>query len=186
MNGSSGNARRSRWTRERILEEIRKRHAAGLPLRGVWRIDYPLNSAACRYFGGWRKALLAAGLPAKPFREWTPERVVEAIRVRFQQGRMLENVRREDSGLEYAGKRCFGSWQAALEAAGVSLPHRWSAKRVLAEIQRRRQEGLPLVGLCRREPALFSAASRYFGSWPAAMAAAGIDPTPRWSQGVLV
>jgi hypothetical protein len=188
MSTPSANATPPAWTPERVIQEIRARHADGRPLRGVWRTDRALDIAARRCFGGWRKALLAAGLSAVPYRRWAKESVVEAIRARQQLGQILSNVRLEDSGLGYAAQKCFGSWQAALAAAGVSLPDRWTADRVLAEIHRRRKEGLPLAGFSTQDPALFRAARRHFGDWQAALAAAGIPLESRrsWSPESVV
>ena len=53
---------RQRWSRQRVVEEMRARHARGLKL--ATDADYRLTAAAQRYFGTWSRALAAAGLPS--------------------------------------------------------------------------------------------------------------------------
>ena len=54
---------RRQWTRQLVLEEIRRRKDRGLPLNSLAsKQDPPLTGAAIRLFGSWRQALLAAGI----------------------------------------------------------------------------------------------------------------------------
>ena len=53
---------RKSWTAEKVLQEIRARKLRGLQLRNMGEHDNPLACAAQSYFGGWRKALEAAGV----------------------------------------------------------------------------------------------------------------------------
>ena len=52
------------WSRERVIEEVRRRAAAGLLLNvtSVRDEDGPLYSAACTHWGSWAKAAEASGL----------------------------------------------------------------------------------------------------------------------------
>ena len=55
----------AKWTRENIIREILRREAANLPLHlrhDLQGIDPRLYRAAARIFGGWRNALMAAGV----------------------------------------------------------------------------------------------------------------------------
>jgi hypothetical protein len=55
---------RRRWTSNAVLDEIRARQSAGLPLSSsIFKEDPPLAGAATRLFGSWSLALDAAGIP---------------------------------------------------------------------------------------------------------------------------
>jgi hypothetical protein len=64
---------------------------------------------------------------------------------------------------------------------------KWDSQRVLESIRLRHQEGKPLnfTAVHADFNGLICAARHYFGSWPNALAAAGIDPeqTPRGRRG---
>jgi hypothetical protein len=53
-----------RWTRVRLVREIRNRHRSGQAMTA--RHQSALVDAARAVFGGWRQALQAAGVPAVP------------------------------------------------------------------------------------------------------------------------
>ena len=107
-----------RWTREKVIEAIRKRHP--LLLSRTWRQDQGLYGAAKKHFGTWRGAVIAAGL--EPTRkQWSRDRVLAEIRERHARGGSMSStaVFREDPPLAGAGTRLFGTWRAAVAAAGL-------------------------------------------------------------------
>jgi hypothetical protein len=64
-------------------------------------------------------------------RKWTRDRVVEAIRERHQPGTSVSEIWRDDGALCGAAVRCFGSWRAALIAAGLQPSRkRWTKQLV--------------------------------------------------------
>ena len=86
-----------------------------------------------------------------------------------------------DSGLLDAAKRVYGTWKAAVQAAGVSYPRRnvpwkWPREKVLKEVRRRHRLGLSLraIEIHRDCRGLGAAGEREFGTWPRAVAAAGV------------
>lgn len=110
------------WTRDAVLAAIRTWHAEGRPLTVISRQDQGLYSAAKKLFGDWRSAVVAAGL--KPARQqWTPDRVLEEIRLRYARGAALTSTRifQDDPPLAGAGTRLFGTWREAVAAAGLSI-----------------------------------------------------------------
>ncbi len=143
-------------------------------------------------FGGWKRAIESAGLDPKNVcrrrRKWTAQRIAQRIRELHEQGADLSHSAAKKSH-QYlvtvaCSADCFGSWRAAIEAAGLSYEdvskHRsWSRESILSEIKRLHQAGEPLsYRQARREHgALVAAAStgRYFGSWAAALRAAGVN-----------
>ena len=125
-----------RWNRQRIIAAIQERQQRGLKLTDVDEHDVGLAQAARAYFGGWSAAVQAAGFtPAYP--KWNQERVLKAILDRRRQGLSLQRVWGSDRPLYLAAHRHFGSWQNALEAAGIKGRRRqqWSKQRVLTELR---------------------------------------------------
>ena len=168
---------RTRWTRKVVLEEIRARWQDGAPMTVA--ANPKLAAAAIRRFSRWTAALRAAGVPQKPQRTWSTPIVLETIRALHRQGVLPERGGYCDSALVAAAAARFRSWHRALVAAGVRAPDekptrafRWTAERVIEAIQNRYVQGLPLVRGHDRH--LASAAVRRFGSWRAAVVAAGI------------
>lgn len=127
--------------------------------------------------------------------KWAPERVIEQIRALVKEGADLRHgaVATSHQKLVSAAIRYFGSWGAAVNAAGVdyneilraSLKNRaakvkrWSRDSILEGIRELASTNGSLAASSAREknPALFSAAvsARYFGSWRKAVTAAGFD-----------
>ena len=125
------------WSNERIVEEIGRLHATGFDITQsrVESLDSRLTSAAIRYFGSWRDAVEAAGIDYETvaslgrlrrrdkITKWTQETIVEEIRRLHAQGEDLTSTVVRSSHLSlYATARRkdhFGSWSAALAAAGI-------------------------------------------------------------------
>ncbi len=145
-------------------------------------------------------------------RTWSKERVVQAILARQQQGLPFSTIYQDDINLYAAGKRYFGTWNKALQAAGLpEHKKRWSRKAVVCAILARQRQGLPLAGLTPRtierwskeriiaelrywdgqsrhvvrlqDQSLLGAAARFFGSVEEATKAAGVELRQRrWSR----
>ncbi|MBI3273063.1 MAG: hypothetical protein HYZ53_29000 [Planctomycetes bacterium] len=116
---------------------------------------------------------------------WTDARVLETIRRMAGAGKSLSATDLKGRSLLIAGTNHFGSWDAALSAAGVDPasvrriePHgSWSRERVLAEIEQLEAGGHDLspLNMTKMNVQLYSASWTYCGGWPAALKAAGID-----------
>src|ERR1041385_5558262 len=119
-------ARRQAWSRERVIKEIRKLHRAGHHMSssaivGAGREDLVL--AAIKYTGGWVQARKEAGVPFKAKRlfnmpVWDAATVVAEIELRHRQGLPLA-LSKSPKSLTCAARRVFGSWRAAVTAAGL-------------------------------------------------------------------
>lgn len=178
---------RNTWSRERILRHILEREADGLPLNtGGEGIDKQLYSAARRIFGSWRNAILAAGITPEhvlTWDRWSPARILAKIRAISRRQRPLttDQVDRRYRNLASAARRHFGSWSKAVVAAGVDPGRmqrviRWTRERVIEAILTRALRSEPLVARLIDPRSLVDAGQRFFGSWQAAVAAAGMDP----------
>lgn len=189
---------RREWSRSDVVDAIRRRRASGLPLslasmkRGGHR-DLSLLGAGVRQFGSWRLAVEAAGIPydsVRAVRAWTPERVTAEIRRRYESGEgiTVSAVIRADSGLRAAAVRFFGSWRSAVAAAGLDYAtaravETRSREQVIADIRAAHVAGRCLLTSAARAhtPSLYRAGVFYFGSWGAALQAAGV-PLPEASR----
>jgi hypothetical protein len=103
-------------TAREAIEQIQALAAARKCLRAG---DHgKLWHAAIRHFGSWKKALAKAGCNDVHLL-WTKERVIERIRTRQAKGQPVNSAQIMDLDryLYAAGRRRFGSWAAALEAA---------------------------------------------------------------------
>lgn len=170
--------------------------------------DEALTGAARRLFGSWGKAITAAGLdyeaikaearsrPASPPGTWDSTVVVKRIQERATEGKPLNAhaVQIDDSKLYSAAVVHLGSWGKAVEAAGLDyLEHRrtieWSPEKLTAKIQELHAAGADLSdnNINLLAGAMYGAAFVHFGSWPAAIEAAGIEyrevsKTTTWSR----
>jgi len=176
------------WTKERVIRRIRELERRGVVMnvKSVGRIDGGLAQAARRLWGSWDKALAVAGFDATNIRRqrppWTRASLVRAIQAHAASGaRVTRNAIRPRS-IGKAAERLFGSFDAALEAAGVAqqrnLPPQWSRAKVEAAIQSRVQKREPVncMTVIKADQGLYDAARRHHGGWNQALCAAGIDP----------
>jgi hypothetical protein len=124
-------------------------------------------------FGTWYNALEAAGVETSGFRHWTRQGILRAIRKRRREGGslMASVVNEEDCGLGGAARRYFGSWEEAVEAAGLNYskinPFKDRSRRALASELRRwvKKHGpLSWTDMNTRDVALLSSVNRRFGS----------------------
>lgn len=180
-----------RWTARRVIVSIQDYYVRRLPIHIHGFGDRRLAGAAKRRFGGWAAAVAAAGLadklpPPVPTRKWTRPAVLEGIRAWHAQGRPISNVSKQDQGLYSAAKKYFGGWRAAVIAAGLEPTRKqWSRDRVVAEIRQRqaRAGAMSSTAIFRDDPPLAGAATRLFGTWRDAVAAAGLSISARMKPG---
>lgn len=185
-------ARKTRWTKEGVLEAIHNRVEKNLPLNSfaVRQDNEALWQAAKRYCGGWASALKEAGVTgnrrcsdtprARPG-SWSREIILARIQEYRDQGASLgaHQMQKVDNRLVSAAGYYFGSWARALEAAGVnpdavrsSVP--WTRDRVVMLIQDAKKSGADLADRSIRfwNRALYRAACDHFGTWEQAVQAA--------------
>lgn len=189
------------WSNEAIVAAIRARARAGESLApgATRKASGRLLAAATYHFGTWRAAVEAAGFDyhailalskqatVRRRREkgfWDTARVLAAIRATARAGKPLNSlaVQNEDGGLVAAAIRHVGSWARAVELATgrayeeVRRNHPWSAVEVLETIRARRDRGATLRGRAVLQEAntLYTAARTHFGTWRAALQAAGV------------
>ncbi len=183
---------RQRWSKDKVIERLRAL-GSKYPGENIRNIDSNLAHAAARRFGSLGKAIEAAGIEP-PRRRWTEDRIISAIQERYIAGEPQHIEGLGDIPLAQAAKRRFGSWAAAVEAAGladrivVRKPLRyWTAEDVIAEIQKWHAEGHAFKDVWTQHAALVNAARRHFPTWRAAMKAAGFECGRRnWDQPTII
>jgi hypothetical protein len=178
-----------RWTRDEVLKSIAVLEAKGEKLNSghMARFHPGLGYAGRQYFGSWEGAIKAAGLDYDSIRRkgfWTRAKLAERIRGLKRAGKPLHYSAAEASygGLVGAANAHFGSWRKAIEGAGldytkIKRQKEWSQKAIVREIKRMKREGLDLsttIPVRAKYRILHAAAIRYFGTWAAAMKAAGL------------
>ena len=181
-----------RWNKETIAEEIRRLQKAGKDLNygAVQMENLRLLRAATRYFGSWKAAIEHAGLAydeIRRYRVWTRASIIERIKEHHANGEDLSwrHVSTTlDPPLAAAAIRSqrFGSWENALNAAGIAYQHvrrhrSWDEETILEELKRMHQAGesLRVSDVAKTQPALVAAARRRFESWYDAVEEAGIE-----------
>ena len=183
--------RTDRWTRARIIAQIQQRHRRGQTLcRAAIVRDEPAARRFCYaadyQFGTWSRALRAAGFDPAVIRDrdglWPRRRVLKEIRRRYRGGGLLntDTMLRENLPLHAAGRRHFGTWRAAVQAAGVDYSRcvlggirGWTKGKVRTALQQRIRRNEASADLIREQsPCLYRAAMHYYGTWGAAKRAA--------------
>ncbi len=187
-------------SKEDICKGIQQHNNADLPLGSqALRYGKPeeahLYRTGIRLYGSWKAAIEAAGLLYSDFVEVQnpyPEKddILKEIRRRYKKkmklnARGLEKEPNKDNALLWSGRKKFGGWQEAIEAAGISFDEislirvrkYLAPETVISEIQRREKEGLPVTSSKvqtgeHADYALVSNARKHFGSWADALKAA--------------
>lgn len=118
---------------------------------------------------------------------WTSEQVLAEIRAWEGRGEPLyaNHVRLNYQELLAASIRYYGSWQKAVEMAGISYDRvrkyrKWSNEIIIREIRELHAQGVDLsfraMALSQHNPMVHAAIRpKYFGSWKSALEAAGLQ-----------
>ncbi len=164
------------------LIRMRKRDGKSLEARDV---PSRLRGAARRYFGGWTAALAAAGLVVEDEvarRTWSDAELVLALRALARDRPEMTRSELHRSRVGAAAASRFGSLARALSQAKLArwprrlhrpLPGRDDVVRLL-RLRRARGEALTMAATRRDELRVVKAALAHFGTWRAALAAAGL------------
>ena len=181
----------TKWSLDAARHWVHERLAAGLPTTAAYLPPGLSHMITRRVKGGWAAFVASMGLryEGRTIRRgyWTKDAVVAAIRRRAQAGRPLNvsavHSSRESDAMMHQARRLFGSWDAALRAAGIdpsAIRKRRSlrADDVAAAIRAWHTAGRSLAqGIASRtDYALVRAAVRIHGGWDRALRAAGVAP----------
>ena len=177
-----------KWSRQAVVRRILELAAEDRPLNAgaIQRSEATLASAAGRWFRCWDDALDAAGIDpaiwARRVPRWTKERILQTIQSIHRSGGAVSHAVLRRNSITQAAKLLFGSWDAALRAAGLDpnvirvYRKPWTPEEVVQEIRRKARSGEPLNAKNVSPYSLRRRGRIFFGSWDAALAAAGLDP----------
>jgi len=185
-----------KWTRETILGALQQLHSTGhnLAPRALNRTRKRLYLEALQEFGSYREALSAAGIdPATvmrfpKMRRWTREAIIQTLQAIYAAGDAPTTravIKHGSYGMYEAVVREFGSWTAAVEAAGIPVTWQythWTHDLVLSKLAQLQAEGqdMRFSVISRKYPALRSAIRQLFGSYRVALA--GLKAIPAWQS----
>jgi hypothetical protein len=188
-----------RWSKEKVLEELRERARKKQELAQS-RVRAPLVNAAIHYLGSYAKAIAAVGLDYEAIKihgaGLDREEIIAKLQELDRAGVKLNYGRIREQGWVLLGgmRREFGTTARALKAAGVPYypRHIWNRRKVLAGLRQVQREGrgLSLSSMLKGNRRLEAAAVKYFGSYGAAIEALGLDyaqvRTTQWSKEKIV
>ena len=115
--------------------------------------------------------------------KWSAEKTISALQSFHRRRKRINStyVRKYHEPLYCAGIRYFGSWNAALEAAGflhaVTRRNKWSRVIIVEKIKKFLADHEPLHNnhIKSNHSILYTVSCQYFGSWGQAVEAAGVD-----------
>lgn len=119
------------WSPEKVKSEILRIYDNDLPLFASYaKNNYvALYGAASTFNGGWKQAVEKAGLDYGQINrraneiDWSPSLIKKAILEIDERGEDLceSVILRKQSSLRTAARRVFGSWEGAIEYAGLEI-----------------------------------------------------------------
>ena len=119
------------WSAEKVKSEILNIYNNELPLFAQYaKNNYvALYGAASTFHGGWKQAVRKAGLDYNQINkraneiDWSPSLIKKAIlEINGRGEKLCESiVLRKQSSLRTAARRMFGSWEGAIEYAGLEI-----------------------------------------------------------------
>ncbi|MEK7565276.1 MAG: hypothetical protein AAB501_03510 [Patescibacteria group bacterium] len=122
--------KRKFWTKGKIQHQIYNLLKANVPLHGQHLVINGMEDlfrAGVEFFGSWKATIESCGLDyelvkRRGNKKWTPESIIAEIKTLKQRGVRLnsKNIQTLRRSLVSAGKRYFGSWGQAVDAAGMS------------------------------------------------------------------
>lgn len=135
------------WSKNAVAVEIRTWFRLGLPLHHTFiqRNRHDLFRAAWRHCGGWAEAVARAGFNYEKiklvrYNYWSKGKILKEIKRLEKEGVRLnvKAIKRDRGDLFATAWVLFGSWDQAVEAAGISYQAHcrvWSSKAWLRKIK---------------------------------------------------
>jgi hypothetical protein len=179
---------RAVWSKDRVVGELRRLDARGAPTGWaelMQRGRGALVRAAAAHAGGLQQARVAAGVepPRRrpPVKRWDRAAIVAAIQAQVRARKPLASSKAPQR-LVAAARWHFGSWEAALAAAGIE-PDAVRLQRapvtrdeVIARIRGMARRGTAVRASTLKPVVKLDTVRKLFGSIEAAVRVAGIEP----------
>jgi ribosomal protein S8 len=180
---------KSKWTKDKIIEEIKRRYSNGEPINYRYmnrKHNWLCVIATKKYFKDWKDAVEAAGIDYEKIslkQGWNRQNIIKNIIRLKKEGHPIYNnhIHRFFPNLYVGARFCFGGWRQAVEAAGIKYEikkkqSRWTKEKVIAKLQEMKRSGEKTNRTYFRKnyPGLESAMIRIFKNWHNALIEAGI------------
>lgn len=138
----------TKWSKEKIIEQIQNLHAQGISLNYSLlkkSKHSPVLMAAHKYFGGWKKAVEAAGFKSLR-KSWNKQEIIKQTRSWHDGNQKLNyhTIRKLDSNFVSAVSRYFSSWDDMLMEAEIPSQRcyvEWNKDKVLRIICQQHKMG---------------------------------------------
>lgn len=182
---------RIRWSRELVLEEIKKMQQEGTPLNAsyIMKTNSRLYGAARKHLGSWREAVIEAGFDYDKInlrsneKVWDKDIIKEEIVKLAETGESLNSdyIQKNHTKLHSASQRYFKSWGDAVNYAGFDYGDikniKWTEETVTAHVLDLSSRGINLSSSNMQQEymSLFQAGCRIYGSWKNAVNTSGLD-----------
>jgi len=184
--------RSSKWTEASVVAELRRLHRERVRLTVPALREHGHDGlvAAAQMFGGLQAMRRKAGVPEPsplPYSRtsWDEDRVTSEILQRQSRGESLASSK-VPASLDSAARKYYGSWQNAIEAAGleyedVRLVRRWGKEAICNELRALRRTQPELARGDLHHLPVGAAIPLHFESLDEALSAARIHGWPQWS-----
>jgi hypothetical protein len=190
------------WSQGQVVRELRRREQEGRSTGWAELMDdgrADLVGAAAAHAGGLTRARADARIAVPdrrmPVPRWNQDLIVNTIRERARTGETLASSKVPQRFVA-AARWHFGSWEAALGAAGVN-PQETRLRRppytkddVLAALRQLARDGKPLRSSALKALVKIDTVRRLFGSVTRAVRAAGLvpgeHPNQKWSRARVI
>lgn len=175
--------------KEQILREIRE---TALSIgRTPRRYDYPRANEAIKIFGGWKKALQTARVSPKTLTavsetDKQKTELIHELQTYYQKTHRIPKRGEVKHSAQIYRILGSGSWGRAMQVAGLkpNMTHNRSEEELLSII-RHKQEELGRTPRVTDVPQAYTI-MRCFGSWNAAIQAAGMEPWKKTHNSKIV
>ena len=195
-------ASKAAWSQGQVLRELRLREREGQSTGWAELMDdgrADLVGAAATHAGGLTRAREEArvAIPDRrmPVPRWNQDLIANTIRERARTGETLASSKVPQRFVA-AARWHFGSWEAALSAAGVDAQdtrlqrQAYTKEDVLAALRQLARDGKPLRSSALKELVKIDTVRRLFGSVTRAVRAAGLvpseHPNQKWSRARVI
>jgi len=191
------------WSRPRVIDELRRLDREGSSTGWADLMESghgDLAAAAAAYAGGLAKARAEAGVerpaPRLPVPRWNRATILATIQARARKRQTLASSKAPQRFVA-AARWHFGSWEAALAAAGVDAQKvrlrraAYTEPEIIALVRRLAGEGKVVRAATLKPLVKLDAVRRLFGSVAAAIRAAGSEVSAahgnqKWSRERLI
>ena len=183
--------KRTRWTKDLVVETIKQLKHEGTPLHAsfVMANNSKLYGAARKHLKSWKDAVETAGYKYDEVNlrssenKWSQDLIVSEIKRLFSEGESLNSdyIQKNFTKLHSAAQRYYDSWGDAVNDAGFNYEEikgiKWTKSTVIEEILKlnAQQVNLSSSEMQNTNMPLFQAGCRIYKSWKDAVNASGLD-----------